>query len=159
MCRLISVFDDSTCQFVPFAEHRFKRYSQVNAIASQQKFPFVYYNPFLVYCRELAPGTVSLTGDRAQGDDSKHDSHYTSSKLICKFNREKNQPLPLLHSECKKKLHGVLTTLRAAILLNSAFWVILHALLSAANIFEINFSKISFKNTVSESNSLDPDQD
>ena len=30
---------------------------------------------FLVYCRELAPGTVSLTGDRAQGDDSKHDSH------------------------------------------------------------------------------------
>ena len=36
------------------------------------------YNPFLVYCRELAPVTVSLTGDRAQGDDSKHDSHYTS---------------------------------------------------------------------------------
>ena len=36
------------------------------------------YNPFLVYCRELAPGTVSLTGDRAQGDDSKHDSHYIS---------------------------------------------------------------------------------
>ena len=35
------------------------------------------YNPFLVYCRELAPGAVSLTGDRAQGDDSKHDSHYT----------------------------------------------------------------------------------
>ena len=34
------------------------------------------YNPFLVYCRELAPSTVSLTGDRAQGDDSKHDSHY-----------------------------------------------------------------------------------
>ena len=34
------------------------------------------YNPFLVYCRELAPGTVSLTGGRAQGDDSKHESHY-----------------------------------------------------------------------------------
>ena len=34
------------------------------------------YNPFHVYCRELAPGTVSLTGDRAQGDVSKHDSHY-----------------------------------------------------------------------------------
>ena len=32
-------------------------------------------NPFLVYRRELAPGTVSLTRDRAQGDDSKHDSH------------------------------------------------------------------------------------
>ena len=41
-------------------------------------FGLVYvYNPFLVYCRELDPGTVSLTGDRAQGDDSKHDSHYT----------------------------------------------------------------------------------
>ena len=37
--------------------------------------------PFLVYCRELAPGTVSLTGDRAQGDDSKHDSHYSSSEV------------------------------------------------------------------------------
>ena len=30
------------------------------------------YNAFNVYRRELAPGTVSLTGDRAQGDDSKH---------------------------------------------------------------------------------------
>ena len=30
------------------------------------------YNAFNVYHRELAPGTVSLTGDRAQGDDSKH---------------------------------------------------------------------------------------
>ena len=39
-------------------------------------FPINMYNPFLVYCRELAPCTVSLTGDRAQGDDSKHDSHY-----------------------------------------------------------------------------------
>ena len=35
------------------------------------------YSPFLVYCRELDLDTVSLTGDRAQGDDSKHDSHYT----------------------------------------------------------------------------------
>ena len=34
------------------------------------------YNSFLVYCRELAPGTVCLTGDWAQGDDSKHDPHY-----------------------------------------------------------------------------------
>ena len=32
----------------------------------------VCYNAFNVYRRELAPGTVSLTGDRAQGDDSKH---------------------------------------------------------------------------------------
>ena len=31
-----------------------------------------YYNAFNVYRRELAPGTVSLTGDSAQGDDSKH---------------------------------------------------------------------------------------
>ena len=30
------------------------------------------YNAFNVYCRELAPGTVSLTGDRAQGEDNKH---------------------------------------------------------------------------------------
>ena len=30
------------------------------------------YNAFNVYRRELAPGFVSLTGDRAQGDDSKH---------------------------------------------------------------------------------------
>ena len=30
------------------------------------------YNAFNVYCRELAPGTGRLTGDRAQGDDSKH---------------------------------------------------------------------------------------
>ena len=36
-----------------------------------------HYNTVLVYCRELASGTVSLTGDRAQGDDNKHDSHYT----------------------------------------------------------------------------------
>ena len=41
-----------------------------------------YYNPFLVYCRELAPGTVSLTGDRAQGDDSKHDLHYSISSIF-----------------------------------------------------------------------------
>ena len=30
------------------------------------------YNAFNVYRRELAPGTVSLTVDRAQGDNSKH---------------------------------------------------------------------------------------
>ena len=32
----------------------------------------MFYNAFNVYHRELAPGIVSLTGDRAQGDDSKH---------------------------------------------------------------------------------------
>ena len=31
----------------------------------------IQYNAFNVYCHELAPGTVSLTGDRAQGGDSK----------------------------------------------------------------------------------------
>ena len=35
------------------------------------------FNAFNVYCRELAPGTVSLTGDRAQGDDSKHCAYST----------------------------------------------------------------------------------
>ena len=35
------------------------------------------YNAFNVYRRELAPGTVSLTGDRAQGDDSKHWAYST----------------------------------------------------------------------------------
>ena len=42
------------------------------------------YNPFLVYCRELAPGTVSLTGDRAQGEDSNHDLHYTVLSSVVK---------------------------------------------------------------------------
>ena len=41
------------------------------------------YNPFHVYCRELAPSAVSLTGDWAQGDDSKHDSHY--NRFFLKF--------------------------------------------------------------------------
>ena len=40
------------------------------------------YNPFLIYCRELAPGTVSLTGDRAQGGDSKHDPHFNVLMFI-----------------------------------------------------------------------------
>ena len=34
------------------------------------------YNAFNVYRRELAPGTVSLTGDRAQGDNSKHWAYF-----------------------------------------------------------------------------------
>ena len=36
-----------------------------------------HYNAFNVYRRELSPGTVSLTGDRAQGDDSKHWAYST----------------------------------------------------------------------------------
>ena len=39
-------------------------------IFDPSEFKIGLYNPFLVYFRELAPGTVSLTGDRAQGDDS-----------------------------------------------------------------------------------------
>ena len=45
-----------------------------------------HYNPFLVYFRELAPGTVSLTGDWAQGDDSKHDSHFFFYKVFTCYN-------------------------------------------------------------------------
>ena len=49
--------------------------------AKERKSDIIYnlvksYNSFLIYCRELATSTVSLTGDRAQGDDSKYDSHY-----------------------------------------------------------------------------------
>ena len=45
------------------------------------------YNPFVVYCRELAPGIVSLTGDRAQDDDSKHDLYFMFmySPYLCIF--------------------------------------------------------------------------
>ena len=45
------------------------------------------YNAFNVYCRELAPGTVSLTGDRAQGDDSKHCANSNSfhAMKFCMF--------------------------------------------------------------------------
>ena len=35
------------------------------------------YYAFNVYRRELDPGTVSLTGDRAQGNDSKHWAYST----------------------------------------------------------------------------------
>ena len=31
---------------------------------------FFHYNTSSVYCRELAPGTVSLTGNWVHGDDS-----------------------------------------------------------------------------------------
>ena len=40
------------------------------------------YNAFNVYRRELAPGTVSLTGDRAQGDDSKHWAYSNSLNTV-----------------------------------------------------------------------------
>ena len=46
----------------------------------QFNFVYLYYNAFNVYRRELAPGAVSLTGDRAQGDDSKHWAYSNISK-------------------------------------------------------------------------------
>ena len=39
------------------------------------------YNASFVYCREFAPGTVSLTGDWVRGDDSKHISYYRKEML------------------------------------------------------------------------------
>ena len=42
-----------------------------------------HYNAFNVYRRELAPDTISLTGDRAQGDDSKH---WAYSKVFTCYN-------------------------------------------------------------------------
>ena len=62
--------------------------SRVN-FDKQYQYCFVYkqslkmYNAFNVYRRELAPGTVSLTGDRAQGDDSKHWAYFS---FKCKYN-------------------------------------------------------------------------
>ena len=35
-----------------------------------------HYNTSFVYCRELAPGTVSLTGNWVRSDDSKQTSNY-----------------------------------------------------------------------------------
>ena len=47
------------------------------------------YNAFNVYRREMAPGTVSLTGDRAQGDDSKHWAH-SNNDYSCYIISEKS---------------------------------------------------------------------
>ena len=44
------------------------------------------YSALNVYRRELAPGTVSLTGDRAQGDDSKHWANSNQLGIVhCKY--------------------------------------------------------------------------
>ena len=52
--------------------------NKIDFIALKQKnMDTIRYNAFNVYRRELAPGTVSLTGDRAQGDDSKHWAYST----------------------------------------------------------------------------------
>ena len=43
------------------------------------------YNTRFVYCRELTPGTVSLTGDWVRGDDIKLNSYYTHSSNFNTF--------------------------------------------------------------------------
>ena len=60
-----------------------------------------YYNAFNVYRRELAPGTVSLTGDRAQGDDSKHWANsirYVKISILTRVTRKKKSPFTCLSS-------------------------------------------------------------
>ena len=57
-------------------------------IMAKDNKPTYAYNAFNVYRRELAPGTVSLTGDRAQGDDSKHWAysmmvHAKNKRTVC----------------------------------------------------------------------------
>ena len=64
LCRLF--FQMIETNYVP-------TYMQINHIffVIKCQFPVMDYNDFNVYCRELAPVTVSLTGDRAQGDANK----------------------------------------------------------------------------------------
>ena len=40
------------------------------------------YNTRFVYCREFAPGTVSLRGDWARGDDSKQNRYYKDTYIL-----------------------------------------------------------------------------
>ena len=49
-----------------------KKRDDISLFLGEQHVVMLSYNAFNVYCRELAPRTVSLTGDRAKGDDSKH---------------------------------------------------------------------------------------
>ena len=57
-----------------------KRQNLKLSSAAIYRWCFKGYNAFNVYRRELAPGTVSLTGYRAQGDDSQHCA-YCNMKL------------------------------------------------------------------------------
>ena len=57
-----------------------------------------YYNAFNVYCRELAPGTVSLTGDRAQGDDRKHWA-YSTMLAFLEYEFAAGYPLHVIKSD------------------------------------------------------------
>ena len=71
------------------------------------------YNAFNVffYRRELAPGTVSLTGDRAQGDDSKHWAYSSHSTVSGKASYETHVTQVWQHTSMKVtyKLSGVVT--------------------------------------------------
>ena len=66
VCRRVASCEHFTCDSL---QHK-SLYMWI--IASTRSCCSTRYNAFNVYRRELAPGTVSLTGDRAQGDDSKH---------------------------------------------------------------------------------------
>ena len=44
-------------------------------------------NTSLVYCRAVAPGTFSLTGDWARDDDSKQYRYYNSTQFISPITR------------------------------------------------------------------------
>ena len=59
------------CKLSFFVQYMLRFLSQ-NKFCTKEKKNTCNYNAFNVYCRVLAPGTISLTGDRAQGDDSKH---------------------------------------------------------------------------------------
>ena len=59
------------------------------------------YNDLNDYCRELDPGTVSLTGDRAQGDDSKqsvYSMNITNNEKSRMHNTGRQQSVNTYHS-------------------------------------------------------------
>ena len=51
------------------------------------------YNMSFVNCRELAPGTVSLTGDWVCGDDSKHTSYYSLIHTRDNLSQDAREPV------------------------------------------------------------------
>ena len=56
------------------------RLEAVQEPTQNSKLKANYYMLF-VYCRELSTGIISLTGDRAQGDDSKQDLYNIASVI------------------------------------------------------------------------------
>ena len=68
------------------------RFRRLNIISLPTISFIIHYNTSFVYCRELAPGTVSLTGGWARGDDSKQYRYIgVVSKVDCFY-------LPVLYS-------------------------------------------------------------